>query len=107
MKKRNHVTRNSVRKELVDNGLVTAFSSPGRPELWCKPGDKKTRFAVQRETLKRSERWHIIPYPDPSSCTPEKSIELTARDGVVSNADQSFAPGQITVESEFEWMDDK
>lgn len=107
MKKRNHVTRHEVRKELCDAGFVTAFSSPGRPELWCKPGDKKQRFAVQRETLKRSERWHIVPYPEPSTCNAEKLIELTARDGVVLIADQDIAPGQLTVESEFEWMDNK
>lgn len=105
MNKQNHVTRSSVRKELLDHGFVTAFSSPGRPELWCKPGDKSQRFAVQRETLGRSERWHIVPYPEPAACNPEQLMELTVRDGVILNGDQGLAPGQITVESEFEWMD--
>ena len=111
MKKRNHVTREAVRKELSDHEFVTGFSSPGRPELWCKPGDKSQRFAVQRETLPNQlpqstlieERWHIISYPEPAACSPEQLVELTARDGVVLYG--GAAPGQVTVESEFEWMD--
>lgn len=113
MNKRNHVTRQSVRKELCDNGFVTAFSSPGRPELWCKlgvrgkPVKEKQRYAVQRETRARSERWHIIPYPEPATCTPEQLPELTVRDGVVLNGDTGrIVPGQMTVESEFDWIDD-
>ena len=107
MNKRNHVTRLSARTELTDYGFVTAFSSPGRPELWCKPKDKNHRFAVQRETRARSERWHIIPYPEPSTCLPEELAELTARDGVVLNGDTGrvIVPGQMTVESEFDWID--
>ena len=107
MNKRNYVTRQSVRRELIDHGFVTGFSSPGRPELWCKPGDKKQRFAIQHETLDRSERWHIIPYPEPAVCTTKELTELTVRDGVVLSGNQPWALGQITVESEFEWMDDK
>ncbi len=103
MNKRNHVTRLQARSELSTNGFVTAFSSPGRPELWARPKDRKSRFAIQRENRQRSQRWHIIDYPEPATCTPDALAELTARDGVTLNDLGTHYPGQIV--SEFAWMD--
>lgn len=98
MKLRDHESRAAVRKHLIDNGFVDAFTSPGRPELWLKPGSPKLRYAVQRERSDEGERWHIIPYPEPSVCSSQKVRELAARDGVLLNGPQKK-------EEEFGWLD--
>ena len=103
MNKRNLVSRLDARTELSEHGFVSAFSSPGRPELWAKPKDRKSRFAVQREKRARTDRWHIVTYPEPSTCLPDMLAELTARDGVVVDEHGTHYPGQLV--SEFAWME--
>ena len=79
---RTHPTRQAARTELSTAGYMSAFSSPGRPELWVKKG---SRLAVARRVRGADEDWVILPYPEPATCTAEQAFELAKRDGVVLN----------------------
>lgn len=80
---KSHDTRAEARKAVVDDGYKSAFSSPGRPELWVKG---KSRVAVARRVVGADESWVILTYPEPPCASPAEVIELAKRDGVVLNA---------------------
>lgn len=83
--KRVYDTREQVRSALATEGYQSGFSSPGRPELWVKG---RSRMAYARQVSGADERWVILPYPEPSTCTPEQARELEKRDGIVLQAGQ-------------------
>jgi hypothetical protein len=85
-------TRQEVRASLTKQGYRDAFSSPGRPELWIGPkGDRK---ATARN--KTTGEWSVVPYPEPSCCTPSESSALEERDGIVLQC------GRV---NEFGWLE--
>lgn len=93
MNKHGHPSQVAARSELMKSGFVQAFSSPGRPELWCKPGDRRARFSVGRDA---QNVWHIAPYPEPSSCLPSELGALNKRDRVLGTEQVS--------EAELDWL---
>jgi hypothetical protein len=91
-------TRQEARDALGAAGYTVGFSSPGRPELWINLRDHADRVAIQRVKTRRDgdvgtfgqleagmwwTAWHIMPYPEPSSATPDQVKELELRDGKV------------------------
>ncbi len=94
MKKRDHASALSARRELTKAGFVTAFSSPGRPECWGKPGDRKTRYAIAREDRERCQKWHIVDYPGSPVCSPGE-LDLTV----------PVIPRNVNIEAEFAYLE--
>ena len=68
MVKTNHGSTVSARRELLGDGYLLAFSSPGTPEKWQQPCRKGTclngsAFAVARLEGQQSIAWEIVAYP--------------------------------------------
>lgn len=82
-------TREQARKAMGDAGFKSAFSSPGRPELWIKG---RSRMAIARRIRGADEDWVSLPYPEPATATPAQVAELAKRDGVVLQAGKYVAP---------------
>jgi hypothetical protein len=92
-------TREEARRALGEQGYQSAFSSPGRPELWIKG---KSRMAIARRVVDADEDWIALPYPEPSTATCMQVHELAKRDGIVLNAGKQPNPEDVTLTASVE-----
>jgi hypothetical protein len=59
MKKLNHNTLESAKRELVKAGFVDIHTNALiSPQIWAKSKDKR-RYAIAREDRARCTKWHI------------------------------------------------
>lgn len=68
MVKTNHGSAVSVRRELLGDGYLLAFSSPGTPEKWQQPHRKGSQlngsaYTVARLESQQATAWEIVAYP--------------------------------------------
>ena len=68
MVKTNHGSAVSVRRELLGDGYLLTFSSPGTPEKWQQPNRKGSHlngsvYTVARLEGQQSTAWEIVAYP--------------------------------------------
>ena len=86
MNREGYTSKHEAKKALMEHGYRSAFSSPGRPELWIGPDPKRERVAVALASyIDGKEEWRIVPYPEPAVCNAREAEELAKRDRVVTS----------------------
>lgn len=80
MIKTGHPTEVTAKQELTAHGFQPGFSSPTRPQLWCKSKDKRRRYAVASIERARSVEWRIVPYPEPAVLSPDECEKRLAEE---------------------------
>jgi hypothetical protein len=82
------------RTELVAHGFNQAFSSPGRPALWAKPGAKERDHRAIAIRNGETE-YRIVPYPGPAAASPAELPALQARDKIIGYTEPPEAEASI------------